>query len=196
MENEFLAIIPHIPHILAAGKSVWELMIKPLLVQKNYPISNELEQEMIIKENNKDIIGIIEKLENFAKTINNSNVIQINYGKNSQQFNLVNSPNLAINIGNTNNNTENEELSKRASNILIAMSKDNFRELRVYENITGFYSLNSNAQELGSGDIDEIIEIKECITLLINLGFIIFKRKNTYELTQKGITKIKQLTFS
>lgn len=76
------SILPIIPNLLSAGKSVYNIIIKPLLLSLGYKISHNDEEEFRKLENKKDIEGIRKKINNIEYEIN---LRQNNSGdKNSQ----------------------------------------------------------------------------------------------------------------
>jgi len=191
MEFDYKAIIPYIPQMIAAGKSVWELMIKPWLESKKYPVSLELEQEMLAKEKSQDIAGIIEKLEEFSKAINNTMINQTNYGDNSQQMAFNNFGKVEINIDKDTSNKTNAntrlELSDNAFLLLEEISKDEWCELRITDQCGGLYSIHTNCKEFGSIEPIKATIMKDAVIELKNNDYIRPKRKNTFEITTKGI---------
>jgi len=193
--DQLMAILPHVPQLLAASKSVWELMIKPILKSKNYPISNELEQEMLNKEKNNDVVGIIECIEKLAKSLSNINSTQINTGENVRQmaFNS-NSGTTYIENVNINSSVENkqENLPLMADEILIAAIMGHFPEIKVYENsLGGQYEINANGKEWSSAESIKIIEYSDVIKKLKGMGYIEYIRKNTYKVTKSGADYVK-----
>jgi hypothetical protein len=79
------AIIPIIPGLITAGKSVWNEIIKPLLKGKGYNCSSEQDQEMNTLEEKKDIKTFIEKLERIDQELNRLVIMQNQTGDNSTQ---------------------------------------------------------------------------------------------------------------
>lgn len=96
------ALIPLIPGLITAGKSVWNELIKPLLKGKGYNYTKEQDLEMTALEENKDIKRFIEKLENIDKELNQMAVTQTQTGDNNTQVGINNGVvdnSTTINIG-------------------------------------------------------------------------------------------------
>jgi len=196
MNEQLMAIIPHIPAILQSGKSVWELMIKPILKQIGYNIPKELEQEMIEKENNKDLIGIINSIEEFAKSIQ-PNVNNQNYiGDNGNNFQNINGNIYQNNFIQT-QDKKLTNLSEKAKLILKELYENEQNILTIYQSDGGLFSVNANHTELGSIDKNETIIIKNAIIELKNNNFIhLIKQGKSelsgrYEMTNDGLNYIK-----
>jgi len=194
--NQLMAILPLVPHLVAASKSVWKSMIKPLLKAKNYPIPKELEQEMLKKEKNKDVDGIIASIEKLAKSINGINTTQTNTGDNVRQM-VINGPvgtyveNLSINPS---MEIKHEDLPSIGNEILFAGITGNFPEIKVIENgLGGQYTIHVNNKKWSSATSEKIIEYRSIIKKLIEIGFIEYLRKNTYTITENGLLYAKKL---
>lgn len=80
------ALIPAIPGMLTAGISVWNNMVKPLLIKIGYNITKELEREMLVLEENKDIKAFTEKIEGIYGELSQTAIIQNQNGKNNLQI--------------------------------------------------------------------------------------------------------------
>ena len=77
MELETLkALIPTIPGMLGAGLSVWNGVLKPLLLKIGYKITKELEQEILALEEKKDIEAFTDKIEKIYKEVSQTAIQQ------------------------------------------------------------------------------------------------------------------------
>jgi hypothetical protein len=91
MNSETLiALIPIIPPMIEAGKSVWGNIVKPLLKGKGYNVTKEQDQEMIALEEKKDVKTLIEKLQNIDKELNQMAITQTYSGENGIQVGINN----------------------------------------------------------------------------------------------------------
>ena len=197
MNEQLMAIIPHIPAILQSGKSVWELMIKPILKQIGYNISKELEQEMTDKEKNNDIVGMINSIENLAKSIKPNIANQSYIGDKGNQFINLNNGDVKIIQSNERIEQTSVKLSDLAELILKELSSNQFNELTVRQIIGGLFSVKPSHKELGSMDNEHTILIKGAIKELLDNNFISIKRHfkedltGCYEMTVNGLNYLK-----
>jgi len=160
------AIIPLIPGIIMAGKSVWNELVKPLLLGSGYNITKELEQEMLQKEIAKDIEGITKKLNEIANNSNQTVNSQFSIGDGSQQIGNITGNGNTINITNVNKNNGEKnktDLSEMAFILLKEMAQDTFGQLSARELIGGNFDVNTNCKKFGSTDARKKAELKEAI---------------------------------
>jgi len=112
-----LSLIPLIPAMIEAGKPVWNDLIKPLLIGKCYKYSSELEQEMIMLEEQKNVNAIIEKLKELNNELNQIHSTQIASGDNNTQVGVntrdINNSNIHISINEKSNVNEKQDIVKK-----------------------------------------------------------------------------------
>ena len=80
------ALIPVIPGMITTGISVWNNMVKPLLLKLGYNITKELEREMMALEEKKDIKAFTEKIEGIYGELSQTAIIQNQSGNNNLQI--------------------------------------------------------------------------------------------------------------
>lgn len=183
MKEQLLAIIPYIPQMLEAGKSIWDLMIKPILKQTGCNLSKEQEQDLLNKENNKDLIGIISFIEELANSIKPNITNQTYIGDNGNVNNFQNVENVYQNVYNQPHENKPKKLSDKADIILSDLYNNEFRTLQVRQEIGGLFSINANHIELGSIKPDEVVICKNAIKELLENEYIYLVKKGKEELT-------------
>jgi predicted transcriptional regulator len=126
--------------------------------------------------------------QNTAKVnqiINAPNAIPVAFGV------ISGNPTITIN----NNNNENEiRLTSMALTILKEISKSEFRELRMYQNLCNFWDINVNGHIFGDSNIDENIIAKSAVDELIRYNFINKTSKHNYQITHDGIDYLKNIS--
>jgi hypothetical protein len=86
-----ISLLPVINDLLQAGKSAWNILVKPLLKGKGYDVTQELEQKMMNLEENKNIEAINEELKKINKELNQIVVTQSTSidNKNNIEINII-----------------------------------------------------------------------------------------------------------
>jgi hypothetical protein len=188
--DNLMAIIPHIPIIINASKSVWELMIKPLLKNNDYPISNELEQKILTMEKNNDIVGIIDSIEKLAQSIKSNNISLNNTGDYVQQ--MVFNNNGDVYLGKqTSINNKNMTLYNIEKEIISKIKNDAEHQLLKRGNIASvqgyFYQIGSETLPINKTGV-EFAHFEDAMKNLIKYELLEKdnRRRDCWKLTSKG----------
>jgi hypothetical protein len=193
------ALIPLIPSLITAGKSVWNELVKPLLIGKGYNIPDDLEKEMLILEQAKNVDGFIELLKNIEKEINTTNINQSYSGDGGNLIGINTGTINNYNFGSTGKNTKHEiNLSENACQLLKEMSIDPIGQLLVVV-LLGGYQVQTNGKCFGSENNDRRVmaEIKAAIEELENYDLIrsMNIKRNIFEITDKGYKIADKITI-
>ena len=180
------AIIPLIPSMIKAGKSVWNELVKPLLTGNGYKINKELEAEMLEKERNKDIEAFIDKLKEIQQDVNQTAIKQTYNGDGGNQ--------VGINTGtiinyNLTDKTSEKKLSETACRLIIEIANDPSGQLTAVR-LLGSYMLQIGGRDLcpdGNdrrtiAGIEAAIDELECYGLIRAMG----PQRDLFEITDNG----------
>jgi hypothetical protein len=149
MNETLTALLPLIPQMLEAGKSAWNIIIKPALKGLGYNMTKEQEQEIIMLEEKHDIEKISEILKNIENELNRNIVNQTYEGDNGSQVGINNGVVTTVNI-NTQNNVKNEiTLSEKARQLLKEISLDQSGTLTAIM-LLGGYLVQTNHKQFGT----------------------------------------------
>lgn len=185
-----LALIPLIPSMITAGKSAWNELIKPLLIGKGYNIPDDVEKEMLKKENAKDIEGFIELLKNIDKRITTTNITQSYTGNGGNQVGVNKGVINNYNIMALDKNTNQEKiLTENACKLLKEISADPSGQLLAIRLLVG-YQVQTNGKSIGTGNNDrrEMAEIDAVIEELKTFDLIrqVDNKGEIFEITNQG----------
>ena len=186
------ALLPLVPSMIKAGKSVWTELVKPLLIGKGLTITKEMEEEMLRKEKAKDIDGFIEKLKDMEQKMNQTNIMQSYNGDGGNQVGINTGIINNYNITGRGRGTSQEkgtQLSENACQLLKEIAADPGGQL-ITLRIMGNRIVQTNGKRFGSEEYDKRIEAEviaameelEKNDLIRPIGY----KRDIFEITDNG----------
>jgi hypothetical protein len=189
------ALLPIIPQILEAGKSAYDIVIRPVLKGLGYGITKSQEIEFYKLENDKNINEICNKLKQIENEITRQTIFQIYNGNNGSQiginngtiFNNVTSPLL---LENQVPDINSDGVPALARKLLKDLSKTNpprFQSVQCVGMYMGPYGNMDDPREIA--DMEYAIEILENMNLIKALSL----KREIFEITATGYKEAEKI---